>query len=73
MTLADHTSHHRDACSISDPDTDTVLLTGGYPTGTTVSRYGKEGWIEDFSSGLKTGRNGHGCASYITKDNDERV
>ena len=48
-----------------------MLVTGGVKTHSTVSRYGKQGWIEDFSSGLKTGRNGHGCASYITKDNDE--
>lgn len=37
-----------------------------------MSRYGKKGWIEDFSSGLNTGRWHHGCASYIAKDN-ERV
>jgi len=60
------------ACSISDPDTDTVVLTGGGDTITTVSRYGKKGWIEDFSSGLITGRKGHGCTSFLSHDN-ERV
>ena len=49
-----------------------MLVTGGSYTLTTVSRYGKMGWIEDFSSGLKTGRWSHGCAGYIAVDN-ERV
>jgi len=65
-------SHYRSACSIPDPDTDTVLVTGGKITRNTVSRYGKEGWIEDFSSGLKTGRDSHGCSSFLSKDK-ERV
>ena len=104
-------SNYRWACSISDPDSDTVIVTGGHYTRykscipvladiikilllpnnqvelilqichcrhsqhfilTTVSRYGKEGWREDFSSGLKTGRYGHGCSSYLSKNN-ERV
>ena len=37
-----------------------------------MSRYGKEGWIEDFSSGLNTGRWRHGCSSFLSEDN-ERV
>ena len=65
-------SHYSDACSIPDPDTDTVLVTGGYKTPTIVSRYGKEGWREDFSSGLKTGRYRHGCSSFLSRNN-ERV
>ena len=65
-------SHYGLACSIPDPDTDTAVVTGGRGTLTTVSVYGKEGWIEDFSSGLKTGRFGHGCSSFLSKDN-ERV
>ena len=69
-------SHYRHVgCSIPDPDTDTVLLTGGsigHTALTTVSRYGEKGLIEDFSSGLNTGRYLHGCGSYISKDN-ERV
>ena len=60
------------ACSIPDPDTDTVLVTGGTFTLTTVSRYGKQGWIEDFSSRLRTGRFNHGCSSFLNHDN-ERV
>ena len=39
---------------------------------TIVSRYGMEGWIEDFSSGLNTGRWGHGCTSFLSGDS-ERV
>ena len=50
-------------------------MTGGsryYTPRNTVSRYGKKGWIEDFSSGLNSGRRRHGCSSFLTKDN-ERV
>ena len=65
-------SHYRASCSIPDPDTDTVVVTGGLFISTTVSRYGRKGWIEDFSTGLTTGRFWHGCASYISKDH-ERV
>ena len=65
-------SHYREACAIPDPDTDTVVVTGGFYTFTTVSRYGKQGWEEDFSSGLNSGRWGHGCASFLSHDN-ERV
>ena len=67
-------SHYRSACAIQDPETNTVLVTGGYFSLSTVSRYGKEGWKEDFSSGLHTGRYNHGCASFLSWDNDnERV
>ena len=64
--------HYRYACSIPDPDTDTVLVTGGKYTLNTVSRYSKRGFRGDFSSTLKTGRFGHGCSSFLSKDN-ERV
>ena len=69
-------SHYRLACSIPDPDTDTVLVTGGRDgrhSLTTVSRYGKEEWIEDFSSELRTGRYAHGCSSFLSKDNEKVV
>ena len=49
-----------------------MVVSGGRYTITTVSRYGKQGWIEDFSSGLSTGRYYHGCSSFLTEDN-ERV
>ena len=72
--------HYRRACAISDPDTDTLVVTGGFGYNikrggyarTTVSRYGKKGYIETFSSGLKTGRLGHGCTSFVSQKN-ERV
>ena len=65
-------SHYRYACSVPDLETDTVVVTGGVYTQTIVSRYGKEGWIGDFSLELKYGRYDHGCASFLSKDN-ERV
>ena len=72
--------HYRRACAISDPDTDTLVVTGGIDVddknepivSTTVTRYGKKGYIEDFSPGLKTGRGGHGCTSFVSQQN-ERV
>ena len=45
---------------------------GGMDARTIVSRYGMEGWIEDFSSGLNTGRWGHGCTSFMS-GGSERV
>ena len=53
------------ACSIEDPDTETVVITGGKYTLTTVSVYGRQGWVEDLSS-LNTGRQYHACTSYKT-------
>ena len=49
-----------------------MVVTGGEYSLTTVSRYGEEGWIEDFGSGLNTGRWAHGCSSFLSRDN-ERV
>ena len=38
----------RYACSIPDPASDTVIVTGGGLLSTnTVSRYGRAGWLED--------------------------
>ena len=53
------------ACSIEDPDTETVVITGGYKTLTTVSVYGLQGWVEDLQP-LNTGRRYHACTSYIS-------
>ena len=53
------------ACSIADPDTETVVITGGLDTLTTVSVYGRQGWVEDLPS-LITGRYWHACTSYKT-------
>ena len=52
-----------DACSISLGDE--VAVTGGFGALTTVSRYNRDGWVEDMPS-LVTGRKGHGCSRYIS-------
>ena len=59
----------RAACSIPDPSTGTVLVTGGitsgYQTLDAVSRYGLQGWLEELPP-LNKGRYGHGCGSYVS-------
>ena len=52
----------RGACSI--PLGDQLVLTGGGDTRTTVSRYGKDGWVKDMPS-LNQGRYSHGCAAFM--------
>ena len=38
--------YYRLACSIPDPSSATVLVTGGFYTpGNIVSRYGRDGWM----------------------------
>ena len=55
-----------EACSIEDPDTETVVITGGYDdTSTTVSVYGRQGWVKDLQP-LNTGRLLHACTSYMS-------
>jgi len=51
------------ACGFADDD-DTYIITGGQYTPTTVSRYDKNGWMEDLPS-LNTGRYSHGCGTYL--------
>ena len=53
------------ACAIADPDTDTVVVTGGLNTHTTVTVYSVQGWKENLPS-LNTGRDLHACTSYMT-------
>ena len=53
------------ACSIPDPSSTTVIVTGGEYTLKTVSRYGRDGWVEDLPP-LRVGRNNHGCGSYVS-------
>lgn len=53
------------ACSIPDPSSATVMVTGGEYTQTTVSRYGRTGWLEDLPS-LTVGRRQHACGSYMS-------
>ena len=55
------------ACAIPDPDTDTVLITGGNtdtPKYRITSLYNDDGWVEDFGF-LNYERRFHGCTSYI--------
>ena len=49
------------ACGI--PDEETVIITGGTYSQTTVSVYSVEGWQQDLPP-LNTGRFGHACSSY---------
>ena len=57
-----------EACSITDYESDTVILTGGERDDTRASnvteRYGHSGLIETLPS-LNVGRQGHGCSSYF--------
>ena len=55
--------YYRRACAV--PDTDTVIIIGGWHTLTTVSRYSVQGWKEDLPN-LITGRHGCACTSYIS-------
>ena len=57
----------RSACSIPDPSSSSVVVTGGsdgHHAGVdTVSRYGSGGWLEDLPH-LTVGRQYHGCGGY---------
>ena len=56
------------ACSIPDPETDTVIITGGnypgYPPSRATSVYNEDGWVEDLIN-LNYPRRYHGCTSYV--------
>ena len=66
--------HHRRACSISRVDD--VIITGGGVTRKVnrkiVSRYNKNGWVEDLPS-LRVGRGGHGCAQFLSGGDKVRL
>ena len=55
--------YYSSACAIPDTVTDTVVVTGGVFTWTTVVRYGQQGWLEDLPP-LITGRSYHACSSF---------
>ena len=57
--------HASEACSIPDPDTNTVIITGGRFTETTVSVYGLQGWLEDLAPLLHE-RWRHACSSFTS-------
>ena len=63
------------ACAIPDIMSETVLLTGGYQpysySTKRVTRYGRNGWIEDLPS-MTTGRYNHACG-YFINSHDELV
>ena len=54
-------------CAIPDPDTVTVVITGGRGTSNTVAVYGVQGWQNDLPP-LNTRRERHACTSYIFGD-----
>ncbi len=53
------------ACSIPDPDTDTVIITGGRNSEKTTSVYNETGFIE-YLGDLNFKRHEHGCTSYVS-------
>ena len=58
----------RRACSIPGPDS--VVLTGGSGlVSSKVSRYTRQGWVEDLPD-MSLGRMNHGCAAFI-QDNEQ--
>ena len=62
------------ACSIPDPETDTVIITGGnydtIPRNRITSLYNEDGWVLNLGN-LKYPRRFHGCTSYVA--NKKRV
>ena len=74
--------YHRAACSIPDPSSATVVVTGGYNTLNTVSRYRREDCtvlycavlfcrygLEGWREDmplLNVGRWDHGCGGYVS-------
>jgi len=58
------------SCGIPDQETDTIIITGGYPAQTRVSQYNRNGLVKNLPS-LNTGRASHGCAQFT--DNGVKV
>ena len=63
-------------CAIEDPDTDTVIITGGTNinidytiAGSIVSVYNEHGWQRDLPN-LKQQRMYHACSSYLSNEGD---
>lgn len=57
----------RNACSMPDLTSDSVIVTGGYKNLQTVSRYDINGFVEDLPS-LVERRAYHSCGSYLRGD-----
>ena len=58
------------ACSIKDDESDTTLVIGGNFTERTVSRYNRNGWLEDLPP-INHGRRSHSCSNFVK--NSEKV
>ena len=71
MESVGNDDYDREACAIDDPDTETVVITGGNPDTDTVSVYGLNGWQRDLAP-LRIGRRHHACSSFTTSDNKVR-
>ena len=59
--------YFRSACAIPDPDSSSVIITGGVGQYGNVYRYTMAGWAGALPS-LNTGRYWHACGSYVTHD-----
>ena len=59
--------YFRSACAIPDPDSSSVIITGGVGQYGNVYRYTMAGWAGALPS-LHTGRYWHACGSYVTHD-----
>ena len=58
------------SCGIPDPETDTIIVTGGQDTETRVSQYDRNGFVKNLPS-LNTVRRFHSCAQFT--DNGVKV
>ena len=56
-----------DVCGIQHDDV--FIITGGWFTMEIVSKYGKNGWIQDLPK-LQTGRKHHGCGHFFSEMNE---
>ena len=67
----------RNACAIDDPDTQTVIITGGSPTtdyfnSSFVHVYGLEGYQRDLEP-MNIGRQNHACTSFMSEEKRVRT
>ena len=66
--MIEHFTCNSYACGVPDPDTDELIITGGWDTLTTgglttVSVYTEAGWQRDLPP-MAVGRRQHACASF---------
>ena len=67
-----HYNFSAGACSLSDPDMNYVIITGGENRESKASVFGEAGYIKDLSD-LNQKRWYHACTSYLTNENRVRV